>query len=100
MYDPFRKCFVIADGYMIMWGFLDLNDLLTASYYLVFETQGRASLPYYVNGKKPKEGAINFAGEIDPLMREHCGGNRRLAGEKVGEKARLVKGADAIKTMC
>ena len=45
MYDPFRKCFIIADGYMIMWGFLDLNDLLTASYYLVFETQGRASLP-------------------------------------------------------
>ena len=96
MYAPFWACSVAADGYMIMWGFLDLNDFLTASNYLVFETQGRASFLYYVNGKKPKEGAINLAGEIDSLMREHCGGNRRLAGEK----ARLVKGSDAIKTMC
>ena len=46
--------------------------------------------------EKPKEDAINFAGEIDSSMPEYCSGNRWLAGEK----ARSVKGVDAIKAMC
>lgn len=96
MYDPFQACFVTADGYMIMWGFLDLNDLSTASKPLVCETQGGASFFYFVNGKKPKDDAINFVGEIDSLMPEFCGGNRRSAGEK----ARSVKVVDAIEAMC
>lgn len=120
IHDPFRACFVTADGYMIIWDFIGLDDLLTAHNPLVRETRGGASFFYFINGDKTREDAANFAGEIDSLMREHCGGNRRLAvdkimvhglralenlgievmeGEEVTEKARSVKGPDELKAL-
>jgi len=120
MHDPFRACFVTADGYMIIWDFMGLDDLLTAHNPLVRETRGGASFFYFINGDKTREDAANFAGEIDSLMREHCGGNRRLAvdkimvhglralealgievmeSEEVTEKARVVKGPDDLRAL-
>ncbi|MGI9301479.1 MAG: dimethylsulfonioproprionate lyase DddP [Gammaproteobacteria bacterium] len=118
-HNPFRACLVTADGYMIVWDFHGLN-LLTSFNPLVRETRGGASFFYFTRGDKVSEAANRFAGEIDSLMREHCGHNRRLAvdkiqvhglraleslgldvkdGEEVTEKTRAVKGEEEIKAM-
>ena len=118
-HNPFRACLVTADGYMIVWDFKP-GDLLTGFNPLVRETRGGASFFYFVSGDRIGEDASRFAGEIDSLMREHCGGNRRLAvdkiqihglraldalgldvrdGEEVMEKTRAVKGPDEIAAM-
>ncbi len=118
-HNPFRACMVTAEGYMILWDFKP-DDLLTGFNPLVRETRGGASFFYFVSGDRIGEDASRFAGEIDDLMREHCGGNRRLAvdkiqihglraldalgldvrdGEEVLEKTRSVKGPDEIAAM-
>lgn len=120
-HNPFRACFVAADGYMCVWDFKRIGDLLTSFNPLVKDTfRGSASFFYFSNGDGTRENATNFAKEIEDLMREHCPGNRRLAvdkimvhglraleargievmeGEEVTEKARVVKGPDEIKAM-
>ena len=118
-HNPFRACLVTAGGYMIVWDFKP-GDLLTGFNPLVRETRGGASFFYFVSGDRIEEDARRFAGEIDSLMREHCGANRRLAvdkiqihglralealgldirdGEEVMEKTRAVKGAEEIAAM-
>ncbi len=115
-HNPFRACFVAADGYMIIWDFKP-GDLLTSFNPLVRETRGSASFFYFVSGDKVETDAQCFAAEVNDLMREHSGGNRRLAvdkimihglraledlglevldGEEVMEKTRAVKGPDEI----
>ncbi|MEO0679315.1 MAG: dimethylsulfonioproprionate lyase DddP [Pseudomonadota bacterium] len=120
-HNPFRACFVAADGYMCIWDFKRLGDLLTSFNPLVQDTfRGNASFFYFSNGDGTRENATNFAAEIEDLMRQHCPGNKRLAvdkimvhglraleargievmeGEEVTEKARVVKGPDEIKAM-
>ena len=118
-HNPFRACFVAADGYMVIWDFKNEN-LLTAFNPLVRETRGGASFFYFTSGDKAEEKAGRFAGEIDELMRAHAGGNRRLAvdkiqvfglraleslgleileGEEVTEKTRAVKQSEEIKAV-
>ena len=120
MHDPFRACLVTADGYMVMWDFGRLGDLLTAHNPLVRETRGGAGFFYFTAGDATESLAGRFAGEVDALMRERCGDNRRLAvdkimvhgllalqrlgldireGEEVTEKARVIKGPDEIRAM-
>ncbi len=118
-HNPFRACFVSADGYMVVWDFKD-NDLLTGFNPLIKETRGGASFFYFVSGDKLQEDAQHFALEIQNLMKEHSQGNQRLAidkiqiegykaitasglevwdGEEVMEKTRAVKGPDEILAM-
>ncbi|NNG04865.1 MAG: M24 family metallopeptidase [Inquilinus sp.] len=118
-HNPFRACFVSADGYMVLWDFKP-SDLLTAFNPLVRETRGKASFFYFASGDRADDDARRFAGEIGSLMRRQCGGNRRLAvdkiqihglraleskgldvldGEEVMEKARAMKGPDEIAAM-
>ncbi|WP_373085172.1 dimethylsulfonioproprionate lyase DddP [Sneathiella sp.] len=118
-HNPFRACFVSAEGYMVIWDFKN-EDLLTAYNPLVRETRGGASFFYFTSGDKAEENATRFAAEIDQLMREHAGGNRRLAidkiqphglraleklgltildGEEVTEKTRSVKQEEEIKAL-
>ncbi len=115
-HNPFRACFVSTDGYMILWDFKK-NDLHTGYNPLVRETRSDASFFYFVSGDGIEADANRFAGEIDSLMRERCGTNRRLAvdkiqihglraldrlgleildGEEFMEKARVVKGPDEV----
>lgn len=118
-HNPFRACFIAADGTMIMWDF-KANDLLTGFNPLVRETRGGASMFYFVCGDLIEQDAANFAGEIDSLLRTHAGGNRRLAvdkimihglralerlgvevmdGEELCERTRAVKTVEEIKAM-
>ena len=119
-HNPFRACLVTADGYMIVWDFKTVGSLLTSFNPLVRETRNKASFFYFVSGDKAAEDAADFAGEINAVLRRHCGANRRLAvdkimvhglralealgievmeGEEVTEKARAVKGPDEIKAL-
>ena len=118
-HNPFRACFVAADGYMIVFDF-KASDLLTGFNPLVRETRGGASMFYFVNGTKTERDAKIFAGEIDDLLRTHAGSNRRLAvdkiqihglralealgleiedGEELMELTRVIKGPDEVKAM-
>ncbi len=118
-HNPFRACLVLADGYMVIWDFAD-SDLLTAFNPLVRETRSGASFFYFTSGDKSVENAERFARQIDDLMREHAGGNRRLAvdkiqihglraleglglqildGEEVTEKTRATKQEEEIKAL-
>ena len=81
-HNPFRACFVGADGYMVMWDY-KATDLLTAFNPLVRETRGGASFFYFVSGDTAADDAKRFALEIDELVRERIGSNRRLAVDKI-----------------
>jgi len=118
-HNPFRACFVGADGYMVIWDFKN-EDLLTAYNPLVQETRSGASFFYFTGGDQVEQKAKEFAGQIDQLMREHAGQNRRLAvdkiqvfglralealglevleGEEVTEKTRAIKQDEEIKAL-
>lgn len=114
-----RACFVSADGYVILWDFHGC-DHLSAHLPLVKELRGGAAFFYFESGNRVDEHAMNFAKEIDAVLREHAGNNRRLAvdkieiagvrafdqlgieiveGQEVTEFARVIKGEDEIKAM-
>ena len=118
-HNPFRACFIAADGYMIIWDFKP-GTLLTGFNPLVRETRGSASFFYFVSGDKVTTDAQRFAAEINDVLRRHSGGSRRLAvdkimihglraleahgleimdGEEVMEKTRAVKGEEDIRAM-
>ena len=118
-HNPFRACFVSADGYMIVWDY-KANDLLTGFNPLVRETRGGASFFYFVSGDKADHNAKRFAAEVLDVVKTHAGDNRKLAvdkimihglralesegleivdGEEVMEKSRSIKGPDEIKAM-
>jgi len=118
-HNPFRACFVSAGGYVIVWDF-KASDLLTHFNPLVRETRGGASFFYFSSGDRSEANAQRFAAELDSVLREHAGSNRRLAvdkilvhglraleklgievmhGEELMEKARAIKGPDDIRAM-
>ena len=120
LHNPFRACFVGADGYIVVWDYVRMDNRLLCFNPLIREIRGSASFFYFDKGDKTAENAALFAGEIDSLMREHCGTNRRLAvdkimvhglhaleklgmqvleGEELTEKARAIKGPDEIKAI-
>ncbi len=117
----YRACLVTADGYMILWDFKGLGNLLTAFNPLVRETrEGSASFFYFSNGDSNERRAKAFAAEVHAILRDRCPGNRRIAidkimvhglrafealgydvreGEELTEKARAIKGPDEILAM-
>ncbi|MGV6847617.1 MAG: dimethylsulfonioproprionate lyase DddP [Marinibacterium sp.] len=118
-HNPFRAVLVCADGYMVIWDYRNA-PFLTSYNPLVREARSGADLFYFDRGDKVDVAAAGLADEIHDLIREHGGGNRRLAvdkimlhglraleargfeimeGEEVTEKARSVKGADEIRAM-
>lgn len=118
-HNPTRACFVSADGYVILWDFHG-SEHLSAHLPLVREVRMGASFFYFECGDRVEEMAGRFAGEVDAVLRDHCGGNRRLAvdkiefaglralerlgidvmeGQEVTELARAIKSADEIAAM-
>lgn len=114
-----RACFVSAQGYVILWDFHNC-DHLSAHLPLVREVRSGASFFYFETGDKTPEHANHFANEIDSLLRQHAGANRRLAidkieiaglwaiesvgiqvhdGQQVMEHARVIKSIDEINAM-
>ena len=118
-HNPFRAALICADGYMVVFDYKDTQFLCDFNP-LVREVRSGASMFYFIGGDQTKRSAWDFAGQIDDLMGEHAGANRKLAvdkimvhgldalrslgfiieeGEEVTEKARSVKGPDEIKAM-
>ncbi|MEM7289999.1 MAG: dimethylsulfonioproprionate lyase DddP [Pseudomonadota bacterium] len=118
-HNPFRACAMFADGHLVLWDYK--NSMFLADHNpLVREVRSGASMFYFAGGDKTEQDAKEFSGQIDSLMREHAGENRRLAvdkimvsglraleakgleileGEEVTEKSRVIKGEDEIKAM-
>ncbi len=118
-HNPFRACLLLADGHMVLWEYGGLPHLSEYNP-LVGEVRGGGSFFYFSTGARTDEKAALFAADIDALMREHTGGNRRLAvdkiqiaglraldrlgievheGEEVAEKTRAIKGPDEVRAM-
>jgi len=118
-HNPFRAVLLCADGYMVMWDYKNAPFLSTFNP-LVREQRSGASMFYFANGDKSDEAADAFVVQIQDVMREHAGGETRLAvdkimvagyraltttgfevmeGEEVTEKSRAIKGPDEIKAM-
>ena len=118
-HNPFRAVLVCADGYMVIWDYKN-SPFLSTFNPLVREQRSGASMFYFSNGDRNDQAADAFAPEVIDLLREHSGGNMRLAvdkimvpgyraliaagidvmeGEELTEKARSIKGQDEIKAM-
>lgn len=118
-HNPFRACLVLADGHMVLWEYAGIK-FLSAFNPLVKEVRPGGSFFYFATGDRTEEKAEVFAHQIDELLRERAGGNRRLAvdkiqiaglraldrlgievldGEELMEKTRAIKGPDEIKAM-
>ena len=118
-HNPGRACLVTADGHMVLWDFHGCEHL-SAHLPLVKEVRHGASFFYFESGDRGREHAGIFANEVDSVLREHCGDNRRLAidkieiegvaafqnlgieiqnGQEVTEHARLIKSGEEQKAM-
>lgn len=118
-HNPARACFVAATGYMVLWDFHGC-DHLSAHLPLINERRSGASLFYFETGNRTDEHAARFGAQIDDLLRQHAGNNRRLGvdrieiaglralevlgvevceGQIVTEHARMIKGPDEIRAI-
>lgn len=118
-HNPARACFVAASGHVVLWDFHGC-DHLSAHLPLVSELRSGASFFFFETGNRTEEHARRFAAQLDEILKEHAGSNRRLAvdrieiaglraldalgieifsGQEVTEFARAIKGPDEIKAM-
>jgi Xaa-Pro aminopeptidase len=118
-HNPSRACFISADGHVVLWDYANCAHL-SAHLPAVKEVRTGASFFYFISGDRVDEHAARFAGEIDELLRQHGGTNRRLAvdriepaglmalralgidarqGQEITEKARAIKSADDIRAL-
>lgn len=118
-HNPFRAAFLGCDGHMVLFDYRQA-PFLSAFNPLVREVRSGASFFYNVCGEGTERDARSFAGQVAELMRDHGGGSRRVAvdkimvhglraleragfevleGEVVTERARAIKGPDEIAAM-
>jgi len=118
-HNPFRAVLLCADGYMVMWDYKN-SPFLSEFNPLVREQRSGADLFYFDRGDKVGVAAGVLANEVRDLIKEHGGGEMRLAvdkimvhglrsleragftvvdGEEVTEKSRSIKGPDEILAM-
>lgn len=114
-----RACLVTASGYVVLWDFHNCN-YLSAHLKNIDELRSGASFFYFETASRTEEHALQFANQIQAILKEHCGNNQRLAvdkmevagiraldrlgitifdGQEVMELARSIKGEDDIKAM-
>ena len=77
-----RACFIATEGPVVMFDFHNcahLNHHLP----LIDEVRDMTGFFYFSAGSRAEEMAGRFAGEIDELLRQHGGGNRRLAVDRM-----------------
>ncbi len=118
-HNPFRAVLLCADGHMVIWDYRN-SPFLCDHNPLVRENRSGASMFYFTTGDRGAEAAQAFTGEVEALLREHAGDNRRLGvdkimvsglraleargievheGEECTEKTRAIKGVDEILAM-
>ncbi len=114
-----RACFIATEGPVILFDFHNCQHL-SEHLPLVDEVRPVTTFFFFESAERTEEMAERFAAEIDALLREHGGGNRRLAvdkmeiagvlafqrrgieiqnGQEVTEYARAVKDANEINAM-
>ena len=117
MHEPARYVFIPAQGPIILFDYASSPHIGIG---LVDEIRPCTSFFYIIAGDRVDEKAKLFADEITDLMRQHCGGNRRLGVDRtmhagmlalmlnnielheasvVMEQARKIKSEDEIKAM-
>lgn len=77
-----RVCFIPTEGPVVLWDFHGC-DHLSEHLPLVDEVRHGAAFFYFESGHRVTEHATKFAQQIDALLQEHGGGNRRLAVDKM-----------------
>ncbi|MGV8987334.1 MAG: dimethylsulfonioproprionate lyase DddP [Cypionkella sp.] len=118
-HNPFRACLLCADGHMVMWEYKNAPFLVEFNP-LVKELRSGATFYYNSTGDRGEAAAAAFAAQVNEVMREHAGTNRRLAvdkimvhglralerigfevleGEEVTERTRAIKGPDDMAAM-
>ncbi len=118
-HNPFRACFVGADGYMVIFEYKKAYGFLSDFNPLVREVRTGAALFYFSQGDRIEDGARDLVAQVAELIDAH-GPNRRIAidkimvpgyrafveagftveeGEELSEKVRSIKGSEEIKAM-
>jgi len=119
-HNPARASIVFADGHVVLWDFHGCEHL-SAHLPLINEVRTTGvGFFYFLIGDQEGDAARRFAGEIDDLLQEHGGGNRRVAIDKIEvcglralevsgvqvehgmelmEHARSIKGVDEVNAM-
>lgn len=119
MHNAARYLFVATDGPVVLFDYHNC-DFLSRGLGTVDELRAPSPICPYEAGPKLAERTAGFAPEIEALVREHGGANRRLAvdtvnhlvtsalaasglalldGHDVAEQARSIKSADEIAAM-
>jgi Xaa-Pro dipeptidase len=118
-HNPTRHCFVAAEGPVVLFDYFSCEHLSDHSG-VVDEVRPAVSFMYMYGGELTEMKARRWAAGIADLVREHGGGNSRIAvdhlnaegiaalarlgvttgnGEAVMESARLIKSPDEILAM-
>ena len=119
-HNPFRCCFVGADGHMVLFDFKGEPDRFLSDFNpLVKEVRAGASMFYFSSGDAAERRARDFVAQVQELTAAH-GEGKRLAvdkimlagyraltaanfevvdGEELTEKVRAIKSADEIRAM-
>ncbi len=77
-----RGCFIATDGPVVMFDFHNCEHL-NQHLPLIDEVRNMTSFFYFLGGARSAEFAAKFTAEIDDLLRQHGGGNRRLAVDRM-----------------
>ena len=93
-----RCCFIATEGPVVMFDFHNCQHL-SGHLPLITEIRDMSGFFYFTGGQRCEEHADSFAGQIDDLLREHGGGNKRLAMDRmeiVGLRAFDRKGIEVM----
>ena len=94
-----RYCFVAADGPTIVFDYHDCEHL-SAHNPLIDDVRQATSWFYFSSGDRLEVRAKRWAAEIDDLLRQHGGGNRRLAVDKLNPEGRDALAALGVDVVC
>ena len=79
-----RYLYVPAEGPVRLFEFGGGSDLLTTGLPTIDEVRGATYVLYFIAGGRQADNARAWAAELDSVIREHAGGNRRIAIDRVG----------------
>jgi Xaa-Pro aminopeptidase len=82
LYAPGRYAFIATDGPVVLFEFATCQHL-AQGYETIDQLRTGRSTFYFFAGSNTKEKTTQWASEIAVLAREHGGGNRRLAVDRV-----------------
>ena len=79
-----RYLYVPAEGPVTLFEFGGGSDLLTAGLPTIDEVRAATFVLYFIAGGRQADKARAWAAELDSLIRERSGGNRRIAIDRIG----------------